>query len=92
MLPVSVLYGDDQVTVTNIGSTHVDLLTVSDAARRLGAKPRDISDLFYRRELRDDLCPIVGGRRLIPPTYLPVIEMQLRRNGRSLQPPNRGGR
>ena len=32
-------------------------LSVSEAARRLKARPRDISDLFYRRHLRDDLCP-----------------------------------
>jgi hypothetical protein len=44
----------------------MDYLSVSEAARRLGAKPKDISDLFYRRALRDDLCPIVAGRRLIP--------------------------
>jgi hypothetical protein len=56
------------------------LLTVSDVARALGEKyrrvvrPRDISDLFYRRELREDVCPIVGGRRLIPPEYLGAIE------------------
>ena len=55
-------------------------LTVSDAARELSlehgvvVRPRDISDLFYRRELREDVCPIVGGRRLIPPAYLGAIE------------------
>ena len=57
-------------------------LSVSEAARRLGAKPKDISDLFYRRELRDDLCSIVGGRRLIPESYLDMIRMALRRHGR----------
>lgn len=63
-------------------------LTVSDAARELAAtlgqevKPRDISTLFYQRELRDDLCPIVGGRRLIPHDYLPQIENALRRAGK----------
>ena len=59
-------------------------LSVSEAARRLGARPKDISDLFYRRELRDDLCPIVAGRRLIPESYLDVIRMVLRRHGRPL--------
>jgi hypothetical protein len=54
-------------------------LSVSDAARKLGARPRDITDLFYRRELRDDLCPIVGGRRMIPESYLELIAMALRR-------------
>ena len=57
----------------------VYLLSVSDIARRLGASPRDISDLFYRRELRDDICPIVAGRRLIPESYIPQIEAALRR-------------
>jgi hypothetical protein len=57
-------------------------LTVSEAARRLGARPRDITDLFYRRFLRDDLCPIVGDRRLIPEDYLPQITAALRRKGR----------
>ncbi len=58
-------------------------LSVSEAARRLGARPRDISDLFYRRELRDDLCPIVAGRRLIPASYLDTIAAALRRRGRA---------
>jgi hypothetical protein len=57
-------------------------LSVSEAARRLGAKPKDISDLFYRRQLRDDLCPIVAGRRLIPESYLDIIVMALKRAGR----------
>ena len=53
--------------------------SVSEVARQLGVKPRDISDLFYSRELRDDLCPIVGGRRLIPDTYVDEIAEVLRR-------------
>jgi hypothetical protein len=62
-------------------------LTVSDAARALSerldpiVRPRDVSSLFYHRELRDDLCPIIGGRRLIPADYLPLIEMALRHHG-----------
>ncbi len=58
-------------------------LSVSEAARRLGARPRHISDLFYRRLLRDDLCPIVAGRRLIPEDYLDMIQMALKRAGRA---------
>jgi hypothetical protein len=57
-------------------------LSVSEAARRLGARPKDISDLFYRRVLRDDLCPIVTGRRLIPDAYLDVLRAALKRAGR----------
>jgi hypothetical protein len=57
--------------------------TVSDAARRIpGARPKDISSLFYLRKLDDALCPVVGGRRLIPPDYLPQIEEALRQAGR----------
>lgn len=63
-------------------------VTVSEAAREIGRKagvvisPRTISDLFYKRLLRDDLCPIVGGRRLIPRDYLPDIEAVLRQPDR----------
>jgi hypothetical protein len=57
-------------------------LTVSEAARRIpGARPKDISDLLYRRRLDDARCPIVGGRRLIPLDYLPEVERVLRDAG-----------
>ena len=59
-------------------------LSVSEVARRIGANPKDISDLFYRRELRDDLCPIVAGRRLIPESYIPVIKVALKRHQRPI--------
>jgi hypothetical protein len=55
---------------------------VSEVARRLGVRPRDISDLFYERRLSDDRCPVVGGRRLIPADYVPTIAKVLRREGR----------
>lgn len=66
-------------------------LTVSEVARRIGARPRDISDLFYTRSLRDDLCPIVGGRRLIPPSYVSVIAASLRRAGKAVRVDREGG-
>lgn len=59
-----------------------NLLSVSEVARRLGAKPKDISDLFYSRQLRDDIAPILAGRRLIPETYIHVIRNVLRRHNR----------
>ena len=74
----------------------MELLSVSDVARELTGqlgrevRPRDISRLLYDRELRDDLCPIVSGRRVIPRDYLPMIVMALRRRG-WLQT-SRGGR
>ena len=57
------------------------LLSVGDVARQLNVKPASITQLFYERRLRDDLCPIVGGRRIIPPDYIDVIAMELRRKG-----------
>jgi hypothetical protein len=57
-------------------------LIVSEAARRIGAKPRDISTAFYERKLDDARCPIIGGRRLIPEDYLPEIAKTLREMGR----------
>jgi hypothetical protein len=58
-------------------------LIVSEAARAIpGARPRDISELFYARRLPDDRFPIVGGRRLIAESDLPTIEAALRAAGR----------
>ena len=67
-------------------------LTVPEAARLIGAKPRDISDLFYNRHLPDDLCPIVGGRRMIPAEQVEVIRNALRRHGRTLDARPRSGK
>ena len=64
-----------------------DVLSVGEAAEELSdqlgeaIRPRWISTLFYDRDLRNDLCPIVAGRRLIPRTYLPMIVMAMRRRG-----------
>lgn len=59
-------------------------LGVGEAAKRIGGgvTPKDISDLFYTGRLRDDLCPIVAGRRLIPEEYLCIVVMALKRAGR----------
>ena len=46
---------------------------VSEVARQLGVPPRTISDLFYERILSDEICPVIGGRRIIPVHYVPVI-------------------
>lgn len=64
-----------------------ETLIVSEAARTLSdplgevVRPRDISELFYRRRLEDDRCPIVGGRRLIPRDYLPATAEALKGRG-----------
>jgi hypothetical protein len=62
----------------------VEFVFISEAARELREKlgvavrPHEITNMFYRGELSDDLCPIVGGRRLIPRDYLPQIADHLR--------------
>jgi hypothetical protein len=64
-----------------------EFLSVGQAADRLSVglgqtvKPRQLSALLYDRELRDDFCPLVGGRRLIDPEYLSEIARVLRRKG-----------
>jgi hypothetical protein len=57
--------------------------TANELTKELGepVPQRWISDLFYYRELRNDLCPIIAGRRIIPRSYLPMIVMALRRRG-----------
>ena len=56
-------------------------LSVGEVARRLGVRPQQITQLFYERRLREDLCPLVAGRRLIPDDYLSLIAAELRRKG-----------
>ena len=55
--------------------------TVSEVARKIGVRPRDISDLFYGRELSDQKCPIIGGKRIIPDDYVQVITCVLTKHG-----------
>ncbi len=67
------------------------LMTVSEVARELehelgmAIRPRTISDLFYQRQIPDELGPIVGGRRLIPREALPRI-CDLVRNTKGIRP------
>jgi len=57
----------------------VTYLSVSDVARRLGVKPRAVSDLFYQRVVDEDGCPVVGNRRLIPESAVAKIANALNR-------------
>jgi len=49
-------------------------VSAGDAARIIGqrqcppacVRAQDVSNMFYSGKLRTDLCPVVGGRRLIP--------------------------
>lgn len=68
-----------------------EFLSVSEVADFLGVRPRAISDLFYRRDLAGEGCPIVGGRRLIPASKVNLIRTALRRRGiRVLDDSNKG--
>lgn len=60
-------------------------LTVSEIARKLNVNPRVISDGFYARQLSDEICPIVNGRRRIPEDYIPVIESFVAERNATLQ-------
>ncbi|HEY3965492.1 MAG TPA: hypothetical protein VGM05_13130 [Planctomycetaceae bacterium] len=54
-----------------------EVCTISALARQYKIPPRKLSDLFYARKLDEAVCPIVGGRRLIPVSYVPTIEAVL---------------
>ncbi len=59
----------------------MEYLSVSEVADKIGVPPRIVTDLFYLRRLNVDICPIMGGRRLIPPAYVGEIERVLRERG-----------
>ncbi len=44
-----------------LGSTFM-----SELVRKLGVRPRDISDFDYQQKVDADRCPNVAARRLIP--------------------------
>jgi len=65
----------------------LDLLTVSEAARRIedeyGGRvtPKLLSDLIYRRQIPDTAYASIGGRRLILAGHLDEIVAALRDRG-----------
>jgi hypothetical protein len=62
------------------------LYSVSDVARMLGVAPAQISQLFYERQVRDDLAPVVAGRRIMGGEVIPIIARALRRKGATVNP------
>ena len=60
----------------------MQFLSVGHAAKLLGVAPKVISDALYRGAIRDDLAPVLAGRRLIDQAAIPVLEMALRRAGK----------
>ena len=67
------------------------VMTVGQAADKIAAdvgqpvNPRDISNVIYKRAVRVDLFPVIGGRRLIDPVHLPLLVAALRRAGKLSQ-------
>lgn len=55
--------------------------SISEVADRYGIAPTVLSNLFYRRQLNDAVCPRIAGRRAIPESYLFALECALRRAG-----------
>ncbi len=74
----------------------INLLSVGEAASLLSAElgepvqPRWITRLLYDRQLREDYCPMVGGRRLIRREYLPEVARALRLHGKIPRLPKGG--
>jgi len=60
-------------------------LSVGQVAHELGARPQDISMLFYSGVLRGDLCPVASGRRLIARDYVPMVAAALKRRGKQVR-------
>jgi hypothetical protein len=58
-------------------------LTVGEASKRLGCKPRQITWAIYDgTALADVDVPIVGGRRMIPESSLPQLKAELQKAGK----------
>jgi hypothetical protein len=59
-----------------------ELISLTDAARRLGVLPKLLSDLLWLRELDRDRCPLIGRTRAVPLDYLPEIRALLVKKGK----------
>lgn len=59
---------------------------MGEVVRAVGAPPgltvHALSMMFHRGQFRDDLCPIVGGKRRVPASYLPMVRLALKRAGK----------
>ncbi len=57
-------------------------LTTGQVAAQLGVRPKLITDLFYAGRLRENVCPVQSGRRLIPENYVEEVARALRTAGK----------
>ena len=55
------------------------LFSITDAAKEIGVRPRDISDAFYQQKLDADKCTRFGRALAIPANYLPTIREVLKK-------------
>jgi hypothetical protein len=53
---------------------------LGQAARKIGCRPRDLSDRFYDGRLTDQHCQFIAGKRFIRADQLPAIAAILRRS------------
>ena len=60
----------------------MNLKSVSEVARDVGCRPRDVSDAFYGHLLDDSRIVVVAGRRAIPSDYIPEIRRVLVAHGK----------
>ena len=58
------------------------IFPVGEVARHLGVAPKVVSDALYRGAVRDELAPVVAGRRLVHESAIPILELALRRAGK----------
>jgi hypothetical protein len=59
-----------------------EVLTIREAALRLGVRPRELHDRFYDGRLPEALAIRIGGRRAIPADNLPRIAEAMKRGQR----------
>jgi hypothetical protein len=59
-----------------------ELISLSDAAQRLGVRPKVLCDLLWTRAIDVDRCPLIGRTRAIPVDYLPQIRAVLAEKGK----------
>ena len=64
-----------------------EVLSVGGVAKLLKVRPTQVTQLFTERRFSDRHCPVVAGRRLIPPDYVAIIAMELRRKGIEIDEP-----
>lgn len=56
--------------------------SLTELAERYECSPKVFSDFFFRRVLDPGKCIVKAGRKLVPESYLPAVERELRRTGR----------